>query len=210
MNDMTDLELIRIAKMKIFNYVIGDILKTIKGGALMGAFVQSFCLIDYLSAIARLANNDAIGDNYEKFVESYLPDYDQKKLYAIRCGLVHTYGQSRRMEEADLKGYKFQHKNPENHRKYEDKIYWLNLSNFVFDVIKVTHLFFLEIEQKVEAGADLPEIERANNIISVWGPLGMIVSPNFGMIDPILSCLDSTSITWAILENEIYKLCLEK
>ena len=29
------------------------------------------------------------------------------------------------------------------------------------------------------------------------------------MIDPILSCLDSTNITWAILENEIYQLCLE-
>jgi len=119
---MTDLEQINIAKMKIFTYVIGDILKSISGGALMGAFIQSFCLIDYLSAIARLTNNDAIGDNYEKFVECYFKDYDQKKLYAIRCGLVHTYGQSRSMESADLDGYTFQHKNPANHRKYDKRI----------------------------------------------------------------------------------------
>jgi|SRR3989304_7857347 len=207
---MTDLEQINIAKMKIFTYVIGDILKSISGGALMGAFIQSFCLIDYLSAIARLTNNDAIGDNYEKFVECYFKDYDQKKLYAIRCGLVHTYGQSRSMESADLDGYTFQHKNPANHRKYDKRIYWLNLSNFIFDVIIATHNLFSGFEQKANKGEKIPEIERANKIILVWGPLGAVVSYNYGMIDPILSCLDSTNITWAILENEVYKLCLEK
>lgn len=206
---MTNLEEIKFAKMKIFNYVIGDILKSIKGGALMGAFIQCFCLIDYLSAIAKLANNESNNENYKKFIEKYLKEYDSEKLYAIRCGLIHTYGQSERMKSAKLDGYFFQHKNPENHRKYENNIYWLNLSNFVFDLIKATFIFFRDLEDKKEES--LYEFkERAKNIISVFGPSGISVASNFGNIDPILSCLDVKKINWSILENEIYKLCLTK
>jgi len=206
---MKNLEEIKLAKMKIFNYVVGDILKSIKGGALMGAFIQCFCLIDYLSNIARLAGNDSNAGNYKNFVRTYFPGYDPEKLYAIRCGLIHTYGQSERMKEAELDGYAFQHKNPENHRKYENNIYWLNLSNFVFDVIKATFEFFKELEQKRED--ELYEYkERAKNIVSVFDPSRILVSPNYGHIDPILSCMDSENIDWKILENEIYKLCLEK
>jgi hypothetical protein len=206
---MSNVEEIKSAEMKIFSYVIGDILKTIKGGALMGAFIQTFCLIDYLAAIARLANNNQNAANYKEFIEKYLRGYDPEKLYAIRCGLVHTYGQSERMKKAKLDGYIFQHKNPENHKKYMDNVYRLNLSNFVFDIIKATFQFFSELKQKQES--ELYEYkERAKNIISIFGPLGISYSLNYGNIDSILSCMDSLDVDWKILENEIYKLCLTK
>ena len=206
---MSNLEEIKLAKMKIFSYVIGDILKTIKGGALMGAFVQCFCLIDYLSAIARLANNNKQNENYKKFIEQYLSEYDSEKLYAIRCGLVHTYGQSERMKNAKLDGYRFQHKNPENHRKYKNNIYCLNLSNFVFDIIKAAFQFFQELKQKSDD--ELYDYKnRAEGIISVFASSKISYCENYGSIDPILSCMDAKKINWSILENEIYKLCLTK
>lgn len=206
---MSSLEQIKQAKMKIFTYIVGDILKTIKGGALMGAFIQSFCLVDYLSAIAKLADNDSINENYIKLIEKYLDQYDAEKIYAIRCGLVHTYGQSDRMKKSNLSGYSFQHKNPENHRRYENNVYWLNLSNFVFDIIKAAFQFFHELEQKEEDVLS-EYAERANTIISVVGPLGISLSSNYGNIDTILSCMDAQGISWNILENELYKLCLTK
>jgi hypothetical protein len=198
-----------IAKMKIFHNVVGDIIRSIKGGALMGAYVQCFCLIDYLSAIAQLANNDQIGPNYEQFITKYLSSYDAKKLYAIRCALVHTYGQASRMKDADLEGYLFRHKDPSINRLYKEKVYYLNLSNFLFDIIKGTYEFFTELETKSES--DLTDyVKRAINIISVFGHWGLVLPWHYGYVDSILSVLDLIEPDWKILENEIYKLCLSK
>ena len=206
---MTELQKIELAKIKIFSYVVGDIIKTIRGGALMGAFVQCFCLIDYLAAIGREANNDKISDNYEKFIENHLNYYDPKKLYAVRCGLIHTYGPSNSMKDADLDGYAFQHKNPRIHNKYYERIYYLNLSNFLFDIIKTTYDFFNKIEKVPER--DLSEYcRRMEVVLVVFNPFGIVANLNFGSIDPVLSCMDCENINWSILENEIYKLCLTK
>lgn len=206
----SNLQKIVIIKFKFFNYTIGDILRAIKGSSLMGAWILSFCAVDYLAHIACITNNiDDIKNNYIEFIKKYMPEYDSDKIYAIRCALVHTYGLSRIMSAAQLAGYSFTHKNPERNRLYLNKIYHLNLSNFVFDLIKASIIFFVESES-------LP-VDQLNNyaarskdFLTVHGPLGEQYFTNFGNIDFILSSLDSKNINWAILENDIYKLCLSK
>jgi len=204
---MTNLQKIELSRRKIFTYVVGDIFRTLRGGALMGTFVQSFCLLDYLSAIGNFAGNEKNNENYKEFIGKYLSSYSPDKLYAIRCGLIHTYGQSKRMLEAKLSGYSFQHKNPENHLKYENNVYWLNLSNFLFDIIKSAFIFFKDLE-KINENDLFDFAERAKNIISVRDESGIRVNANYGSIDNILSPMDMNNINWTIVENDIYKLCL--
>ena len=185
---MNDLKEIKINKMKIFSYVVDNILRTIRGRAYLGAFIQSFCFIDYLATIGRFAKNDKIGDNYIEFVKKYLDKYAPKKLYAIRCALIHTFGMAKAMTSANLNGYRFTHKNPENHLKLDRGVYFLNLSNFVFDIIKACYIFFSDLENKNEM--DLREYNnRARNLISVFGPSGVSIISNYGGIDSALTCV---------------------
>lgn len=193
---------------------IGDIIRAIRGSSLVGAFILSFCLIDYLAGIYKEANKI----NYKEIVRKYLKNYKEDYLYAIRCSLVHIYGIGDAMEDVNLDSFQFQHKNPENHRKITNvngKItYWLNLSNFVSDIIKASYKFFADLEKKTEK--ELEEyIKRADKVIKIWDPsTGKIYSkPNFGSIDFLFSILDSKEVEemdWRLLENNIYKLCLEK
>ena len=196
--------------MKLFGYAIGDIIRATRGGSLVGAFIQCFCFLGYMSEIAHILKiGEQARDNvlYKNFIEKYLPQYDNEKLYAIRCALVHTYGYSDSMNKAKLSGYSFQHKNPESHRIYADNIYCLNLCNFIFDIIKSTHTFFDEVEGKSEDDLfDYRQRIKATLTVSMGNEIR--ISMNYAMVDSILSCMDSEEIDWKLLEDNIYQLCL--
>ena len=119
------------------------------------------------------------------------------------------------MKEEKLDGFQLQHKNPENNRRIVtengEKIYWLNLSNFVYDLIKAFYEFFSYIETKPECIIN-KLVERANRLIIVRNLLtGEIYNkPSFTLVDPIFSPLDLENIEWNLLEDSIYRLCLEK
>jgi len=207
---MTNLDFVKQTKMKLFGYAIGDIIRATRGGSLMGAFVQSFCFVGYLAEIANLVKADKKSkDNviYENFIEKYLPKYDAKKIYAIRCALVHTYGYSNSMNGSKLEGYSFTHKNPERHGLCVDNIYHLNLSNFIFDIIKSSYCFFNELEQKSEDEL-FDYIQRIKAMLTVNNGPNVIIPENYGLIDTVLSPMDSIDIDWRLLENNIYQLCL--
>ena len=207
-------------RLKIFNYVIDQILKTIKGSAYTGAFIQCFCLIDYLSEMVKLnrGNNKVKGSNhYKEFLAKYFKTYNKGYLWAIRCCLVHSFGTGTAMEDEGLGGYMLQHINPENHKKIITKIpgdkptYWLNLSNFVFDTIKATFAFFSDLEKAPleEQGFFIKRVERIISVIDT--ETGMEVMPyKNGKINPILYCLDFKKnpkhIKWDILKEEILKI----
>ncbi len=219
-------QIITLNKLKIFNYVVGDIFRSITGGALTGTFIQCFCLIDYLSEMIKL-NEDESGEkidkksnNYKKFLKKYFKTYNSEYLYSIRCCLVHTYGVGDALEKAKLGGYQLQHKNPENHKVierregHENPKYWLNLSDFFFDVVKVTHNFFNEFVGKPEE--ELVTIaKRVTGTISVTKfddvtRKPILSSLNYGNVHSALSAMDLKPINWGVVRNEIYRLCLTK
>ncbi len=213
-------EIINQTRLKIFNYAIDQILKTTKGRAYTGAFIQCFCLIDYLSEMVKL-NRDSKkvkgSNHYKEFLSKYFKTYNKGYLWAIRCCLVHSFGTGTAMEDEGLGGYKLQHINPENHNKIETKLpgdkptYWLNLSDFVFDIIKVTFTFFSDLEKASSKDLNL-FINKVERIISVMDvESGETIMPYENRkINPILYCLDfkidPKDIKWDILKEEILKL----
>lgn len=212
---MNNKDTIKAIKFNLFDMAIADVIRAIRGGSLVGAFILSLCIIDYLAGIYRNADRGY----YKKIVSTYFkklnPKYDPNYLYAIRCSLVHIYGKSDGLDDANIR-FNLQHKNPENHLKIDPcsdgkNIYWLNLSNFVFDIIKAAYTFFEKLENKKEAELG-PFILRAEKIILIRNILNneIVSKPNFSSIDPIFAVLDSQNIDWGILENDIYKLCLSK
>lgn len=144
------------------------------------------------------------------FIDKFLLGHDSSRLWALRCALLHTYGLSKAMEKAKLSGYSFQHKNSENHKKLENDIYWLNLSDFLFDVIKSTHDFFNYLKSKDES--ELLKYLNNLNIINVRDDsTGKIIYfKKFGKIDDILSPLDDPIIDWDLLRTKIDDLCHSK
>ncbi|MFN8143538.1 MAG: hypothetical protein U0073_03875 [Bacteroidia bacterium] len=99
MHSKTEINLI---KYQFYSTVIADILKAVDGGSFGGAFVLSFCCIDYLGKPLTMNGIKAnSGKNeYKRFISHYLTKVNKNygglhdQLYAIRCSLVHTYGES--------------------------------------------------------------------------------------------------------------------
>ena len=206
---MTNKEKIKKIKLNLFDMAIGDIIRAIRGGSLIGAFILSFCLIDYLAGIFYKAQKRY----YKVIIREYFENYDVDYMYAIRCSLVHIYG---RADALGNDSFFFQHKNPENHKRISfttngNRVYLLNLSNFVFDTIKASYNFFNDLENKSES--ELQEyIVRAEKIILIRNiKTGEIISKsNFSSLDSIFVSLDQKKVNWEILKNEIDKLCFSK
>ncbi|MHB8276479.1 MAG: hypothetical protein ACYDIA_02340 [Candidatus Humimicrobiaceae bacterium] len=204
------------AKWKLFNYAFGDILRAINGRSLMGSFILSFCFIDYLAYIVSINPRDQ-RVTYTDFVRQpyFSGGYDPEKLYAIRCALVHTYGESLNTKAIDLK-YTFTHEEPKNNNKIINGSYVLNLSNFVFDILKSSYNFFEKLlREKNES--ELEEFSsRSSEIINVYDHKKNITyKKSFGEINTILSPLDrldcgkiDPDIAWNLVFEGINNLCL--
>lgn len=194
-------------KLQLFNCSVGDIFKCIDGNALIAAFLQCFCIIDYMAYIRNKLSNEKSAANYKQFVKDFLKKYDSEQLYAIRCALVHTYGHADAMEKAKLIGYSFTHKNPERHLIYENFVLRLNLSDFSYDIVSAVWNCFEEIKEKSD---DLfYPITRGERLIKIFDPEGRIkIKENFGQIHSCLSPLDLKN--WGEFRQKVYDLCLSK
>lgn len=196
-------------RWKLFDYAFGDILRAIKGRSLMGAFILSFCYIDYLAYIA-YQNPRNSGEFYKKFIEDYFKEekYDGERLYAIRCSLVHTYGESNRSRGLQLK-FSLSHKLPNLHNQTKENNYFLNLSNFIFDILKSSYNFFEELEKKSENEL-LEFVNRSSEIINVYSSIGTTFKKAFKEISYILEPLDNKIIDWSLVKRNINELVLKE
>ena len=197
-------------KLQLFNCSIGDIFKCIDGKALIAAFLQCFCVIDYVAYIRNKLSDKKSGENYKEFIKDFLSkyNYDDERLYAIRCALVHTYGCSDQMKKAKLEAYSFTHKNPEKNLIYKKFILHLNLSNFSCDIVEAVSDYFKSLENSSEKDLFYP-IVRGEELIKVFNPEGKIeIKENFGQIHPCLSPLDLKN--WKEFRQKVYELCLTK
>lgn len=172
---------------RFFDTAIADILRAMDGGSLVGAFVLTLCVIDYLSCLKFGDEGDYYKDNkrYKEFIEKYLNrvrekrglrGYDKDFCWSFRNALLHTYGYSRIMRNKQKKQkkqkkyyYQMTHLNPEVHYEEIRGSVWLNLEDFVTDVIWCANNFFttlLDTEKQsvLSRGNELLRVQNAPNM----------------------------------------------
>jgi hypothetical protein len=142
-----------LLKYNFYSTVIADILKAIEGGSYGGAFILSFCCIDYFSVpIAhQQGKNKTSKDDFKLFVKNYLTQVNSKynnlhdELYAIRCSLIHSYGESDATNKIQLTPNLIFDETISNlHLTLEKNktILYINLSDFVSELITAIEIFF--------------------------------------------------------------------
>lgn len=143
-------------KYRFYSTAVADILKAIQGGSYGGAFVLTFCCIDYMG-LALHPDRENTREDFKEFINSYLtkvnPDYKNlaESLYAIRCSLVHSYGESNASKKTkitpqfryDIALLSNSHLNILFQESSNNKLE-IYLSDFVSEVIASVELFFRE------------------------------------------------------------------
>ncbi len=134
-------------KYRFFDMAIADIIRAIRGRSLMGAFTLSMCAIDAMAYIRNPLPKERSRENFKKWVEDWIvplngncrPDV----LYALRCGLVHTYGYADAMRKCGVQGFTYVHNQPQDHwHQPVPNSYLLNLESHVAEVTVGAFKFF--------------------------------------------------------------------
>jgi hypothetical protein len=134
-------------KYRFFDMAIADIIRAIRGRSLIGAFTLSMCAIDAMACIRYRPTKRGYGENFKKWVEDWVvplngncrPDV----LYALRCGLVHTYGYAQAMRKCGVHGFDYVDGQPQHH--WDQRVanrYVLNLESHVAEVTVAAFKFF--------------------------------------------------------------------
>lgn len=198
-------------KINFFGRSIADVYRAIDGKSLMGAHILIFCLIDYLAYLREGEKQYA----YNRFVDDYLtklnPLYNGLEIYALRCALIHTYGLSNAMKKAGLTGYQFVHKNSKLHLKNDAGDLFINLADFLFDVVKSAWQFFDDVF-KLDAGNKTEVAERGRELLKVFGPDGNpVYHASYAEMHSCLAPLDDNGPDmWDKVKQETLKLCASK
>ncbi len=198
----------------LFDTIIGDIYRAIRGRSLLGAFTLSMCAID---AMAHLGNADEQGRiKFEHWAETWMcplnNHIEPEVLYAIRCGLVHTHGVSERMKKIREKsGMNFTHNNPDQHWKRVNNChYTLNLESHVAEVTIAAVHFFRHLAEEADDGYINGILTRAKDLLYVrlYTPDGTrIIRPDyFANIDAAMSLLDQPEPTVGALVQSIRRI----
>jgi len=198
-------------KLRFFDMAIGDILRAIRGQSLMGAFTLSMCAIDAMAYLRHAVPGNRNRENFERWVADWMVPLNGRCLpsilYALRCGLVHTYGYANAMQKCSLVGFRYVHNKPSQHWAEPSPGYYvLNLDSHVAEVCIAASRFFddviLQAQKDAAFGAEAGA--RAQNLISVQIYEVVALQPgrrqaivrsqrahrHFGEMDPALAPLD--------------------
>src|SRR5581483_2787180 len=142
-----------ILKKRFFDTAVGDMLRALDGGALIGAVTLGMCVLDHLGFLQTCRGT---ADDFKGIVNSYLKPhnavYDADWLWEVRNGLAHVHGLSKKMCDPvkGLDGVIFTHAHPERHlTPYEGRL-WLNVESFVSDVIGAAWEAFEDFKRSPE------------------------------------------------------------
>lgn len=138
-------------KKSFFDMSIADIIRAIRGGSLIGAFTQSMCSIDAMAYLYNALPLEGNRKNFEQWVSDFIVPLNKncnpQILYAIRCGLVHTYGYSERMKQVRMGGVQYTHNNTKLHwHQKEPGVYILNLESLIAEVTIAASIFFQKLK----------------------------------------------------------------
>ena len=202
---------LREVKLRFFNMAICDILRAIRGGSLMGAFTLSACAVDAMAYVQGALPTKGNRANFVKWVDDWMTPLNGRcrpeVLYALRCGLVHTYGYSDAMDKCGLLGFRYVHNEPSEHWGQPFSGYYiLNLDSHVAEVCLAAFRFFDTMISQTEEDAPFARAveARVRKLISVQmyevvalerGRRKAIVRSQpalrrFGEMDPALALLD--------------------
>ncbi len=152
-----------IMKFDFFDTAVADIIRAIEGRSLMGAFILSFCCIDYMGMGLNPDNEKNTSGDFKDFLRNYMVKLDNRyadladELWAVRNSLIHTYGQSSATKRANL-GISFHHEVPQMHlrvnRRGQYSQIHFNLPDFVSDLVSAIEIYFRENE------GDTPKLRK--------------------------------------------------
>ena len=217
-----------ILKQCFFDTAIADIYRAMRGGSLIGAFTLSMCSIDAMAYLADTLPGEGIRKNFEKWTQDWITTPLNSKcspetLYAVRCGLVHTYGYAERMKAIGIQGFSLTHNHPDQHWSHpKPDTVVLNLDSLVAEVTVAAYDFFGQLQRnETDAHRIQSIIERAGRLIYVrsYVPVSIaldgtitiqqVISTqgHFAKMDTALAPLDSTTKPQVkTIEDEILKI----
>jgi len=201
-------------KYRFFDMAIADIIRAIRGRSLLGAFTLSMCAIDAMAYIRKPLPKKESGENFKKWVEGWMvplngncrPDV----LYALRCGLVHTYGYGDAMRKCGVHAFNYVHNRPQDH--WDQRVansYVLNLESHVAEVTVAAFTFFDDLALLCAQDSTLDEEvggrARTLNLIHKYeaeyqGPGRLLVKHQvvtkreYAAMEPALAPLDKAGV----------------
>lgn len=131
------------------------------------------CSIDAMAYLYNaLPGEDNIGENFRNWVIDWIVplncDCRPDVLYALRCGLVHTYGYARAMERCGVVSFLYTHNHPERHwTQPNENVFVLNLDSHVAEVTIGAYDFFDKLREICESSSERVRliVERIQQLI---------------------------------------------
>ncbi|TKJ42463.1 hypothetical protein CEE37_01915 [candidate division LCP-89 bacterium B3_LCP] len=142
-----------ILKFNFFDTAVADIIRAIEGRSLMGAYILSFCCIDYMGLGLDPTKDRNTGNDFKKFISEYMKKLNAKygslddDLWRIRNSLIHTYGQSNATQQVKLRFILHHDQSPMHLRKQVNGAghrVFLNLPDFVSEIAAAIEIYFRE------------------------------------------------------------------
>ena len=212
-------------KLDFYYCIIQDLLGTLDFGFHMSAMILSCCCIDYMSVPIALATSEInTNKHFKKFISLYMSASNakyldtelQNEIYAIRCSLVHTYGEANAITRLNITPL-FQVASFPNHlEKHKDEngneILYISIPHFIAEVVTGVEKFFRENS----------DINLLNNwykkLLVITGINGAFIKLGYAntkkiihsQIHPFISCFDSTITDYNVLATKISESFLRK
>lgn len=202
-----------ILKKCFFDTAIADIYRAIRGGSLIGAFTLSMCSVDAMAYLSDALPDKGNRENFEKWIQDWVTPLNSKcrpeVLYAVRCGLVHTYGYAERMKVIGIQGFSLTHNHPAQHwTQPKPDVVVLNLDSLVAEITIAAYNFFEQLQEKETYLNRIQSIaERAGKLIYVRSYVPVNIAPDGTIIVQQMintqSCFAKMDTALAPLDNVI-------
>ena len=210
-------------KLDFYYSVIRDILGTLDCGFSMSALILDCCCIDYMSVPLASGRKNTRKD-FKKFISDYMSAANsryteesiQDEIYAIRCSLVHTFGETDTTSKLNIKPI-FQIQSFPNHlEKHDDENgierLYISIPHFIAEVVTGVEKFFRECTDTTLLK------EWYKRLIIITGINGTLIKLGYvnnkkiihSQIHPFISCFDSSITNYEKLASKISDAFLKK
>ena len=193
-------------KANFYNTIIRELLNCTYCGLNMSALLMGLCTIDYMSVpLAKTGTNN--NNHFKNFINDYMakvnPKYGdleiQNYIYAIRCSIVHVFGESEATLKKNIKPeffvdrfYKDNHLQILQNKDYEER-FFISIPNLVGEIIAAISEFFRINEPSLKT--IIPEWEKKLFFLQSYNLYELTDGQQifYKKIHPCLSVLDDST-----------------